>query len=269
MGGTRPTTTSKAPARSRWGLALTLAAAVSLTGADALGGDFLDAQRRYARVEAAWDAHRGDVRARFTAAKAAWPPRGLFIRAFKADDVVELWAAPAEGERLVRIRAFPVCARSGALGPKVTSGDLQVPEGFYRVDRFNPRSSYHLSLGLDYPNAVDRARAGKRPPGGDIFIHGACVTIGCLPLEDEPVAWLYLAAVLARDAGQRELPVHVFPCRLGDARCEARLAEASVDRPELAAFWESLRPGYDAFEQTGRPPRVTARATGYRVTPVE
>lgn len=261
--------TSIRTGRSSRAVALGVFAALALIGAEALAGDFLDGQRRHPRVEAAWKAHRADVRARFLAAEAAWPPQALFIRAFKADDLVELWAAPAEGERLVRVRAFDVCARSGALGPKAVSGDLQVPEGFYRVDRFNPRSRFHLSLGLDYPNAVDRARAGRRPPGGDIFIHGDCVTIGCLPLEDEPVSWLYLAAVLARDAGQRDIPVHVFPCRLDDARCAARLAEAAADRPDLAAFWESLRPGYDAFEATGRPPRVTARSTGYRVTPRE
>jgi len=261
--------TSRRPTRSGWAVALALAAVASLTGAEAFGGPFLDDQRRHPRVEAAYEAHRGDVEARFRAAKAAWPPQGLFLRAFKADDVVELWAAPAEGDRLVLVRAFPVCARSGALGPKAVSGDLQVPEGFYRVDRFNPRSRYHLSLGLDYPNAVDRARAGERPPGGDIFIHGACVTIGCLPLEDEPMAWLYLAAVLARDAGQAALPVHIFPCRLGDPRCAARLAEASAGRPDLADFWDSLRPGYEAFVETGRPPHVVARRTGYRVTRAE
>lgn len=57
---------------------------------------------------------------------------------------------------------------------KETEGDGRTPEGMYRIDRRNPNSSFHLSLGISYPNAQDRAHAaslGKRP-GGDIFIHG-------------------------------------------------------------------------------------------------
>ncbi len=60
------------------------------------------------------------------------------------------------------------------LGHKVTEGDGRTPEGLYWVDRKNPRSSFHLSLGINYPNAQDiaKARALGVDPGGDIFIHG-------------------------------------------------------------------------------------------------
>lgn len=60
------------------------------------------------------------------------------------------------------------------LGHKQIKGDGKTPEGDYRVDRRNPNSEFHLSVGIDYPNAADRAYAksiGKNP-GGDIFIHG-------------------------------------------------------------------------------------------------
>ena len=59
-------------------------------------------------------------------------------------------------------------------GPKQFHGDGKTPEGLYRIDRRNPKSSFHLSVGISYPNTADRAFAesqGKRP-GGDIFIHG-------------------------------------------------------------------------------------------------
>lgn len=59
-------------------------------------------------------------------------------------------------------------------GHKQIEGDGRTPEGTYIIDRRNPNSSFHLSLGISYPNAADRARAlalGKQP-GGDIFIHG-------------------------------------------------------------------------------------------------
>lgn len=248
-------------------LIVSLALALLLGAPCALAGAFATKQRGNGRVAKAWKAHQADIRETFRAADAAWPPQDVFLRAFKAEGAIELWAAPRTRERLVRVKTFPICAASGVLGPKARSGDGQVPEGFYTIDRFNPWSSYHLSLGLDYPNAVDRARAGADPPGGDIFIHGSCVTIGCLPILDEPVEWLYVAAVMARDAGQRSVPVHVFPCRFEVASCQTALVAAGQADPELARFWEAIRVGYDAFVASGQVPRTKATAAGYAITP--
>lgn len=239
--------------------------------AEARPSAFEVAQRKFPRVEAAFESHRADVERAFREAGAAWPPRGLFLRAYKHEGRLELWAKAGRGDTLVEVKRFAVCAKSGVLGPKAVSGDLQVPEGVYRVDRFNPRSRYHLSLGVDYPNAVDRARADGRPPGGDIFIHGDCVTIGCLPLEDGPIEWLYVAAVLARGHGaggragrDREdvIDVHIFPCRFGSGACEEELARHDAG---LQAFWDTLRPIHAAFEVDKRLPRVTIDARGYRL----
>jgi len=60
------------------------------------------------------------------------------------------------------------------LGHKRFEGDERTPEGDYVIDGRNPKSAYHLSLRISYPNAADRAyaRARGRSPGGDIFIHG-------------------------------------------------------------------------------------------------
>ncbi|MFK7751973.1 MAG: murein L,D-transpeptidase family protein [Sedimentitalea sp.] len=59
-------------------------------------------------------------------------------------------------------------------GDKQIKGDGKTPEGTYYIDRRNPNSSFHLSLGISYPNAQDRAEAKAlgESPGGDIFIHG-------------------------------------------------------------------------------------------------
>jgi murein L,D-transpeptidase YafK len=60
------------------------------------------------------------------------------------------------------------------VGHKQFEGDGKTPEGTYRIDRRNPNSEFHLSVGMNYPNVNDVAFAasqGKRP-GGDIFIHG-------------------------------------------------------------------------------------------------
>lgn len=60
------------------------------------------------------------------------------------------------------------------VGPKHFEGDGRTPEGHYTIDRGNPRSAYHLSLHISYPDAADRAYAATagRAPGGEIFLHG-------------------------------------------------------------------------------------------------
>jgi murein L,D-transpeptidase YafK len=211
-------------------------------------GTFLTRQLRAPRVSAALQAQAVQLRAAFDEAQADWPPRDLLLRGFKHEGVLEVWAGAAQGRHRVRIWALPICARSGVLGPKRREGDGQIPEGLYRIQRFNPRSAFHLSLGLNYPTAVDHARAGEGDPGSDIYIHGGCVSIGCLAIEDAPMERLYLAAVMARDRGQRGLPVHLFPCRFGEAACDAQLSERSGVDPDTIALWRSLRAEHDAFE---------------------
>lgn len=60
------------------------------------------------------------------------------------------------------------------IGHKQIEGDGRTPEGIYLIDRRNPNSQFHLSLGISYPNNADRAYAKSigKTPGGDIFIHG-------------------------------------------------------------------------------------------------
>lgn len=67
-------------------------------------------------------------------------------------------------------------------GGKAQEGDGKTPEGVFRIGRRNPRSAFHLSLGIDYPQAEDIARAGAAgvSPGGDIFIHGQPNSLGDL-----------------------------------------------------------------------------------------
>src|SRR5262245_32383592 len=105
---------------------------------------------------------RERLRARFDAARVAYPPRSLTLLALKEEKSLELWAGPEGAHRAVH--AYPVLAASGMPGPKLREGDLQVPEGVYRLLWLNPNSSYHLSMKVDYPNAFDlrRARAERR-----------------------------------------------------------------------------------------------------------
>ena len=88
-------------------------------------------------------------------------------------------------------------------GHKSEEGDGRTPEGTYLIDRRNPNSKFHLSIGISYPNAFDRAQAHARgkSPGGDIFIHGQPNafkgrngpdwTAGCIAVKDKEIEWIY------------------------------------------------------------------------------
>jgi len=72
------------------------------------------------------------------------------------------------------LRSYRVALGRDPVGHKQREGDGRTPEGDYTIDRRNPRSNYHLSLHISYPNTADRARAAGIgvDPGGDIMIHG-------------------------------------------------------------------------------------------------
>lgn len=212
------------------------------------------------RVARAREEKETGLRGRFKEAGVAYPAKRLFFRAFKRERELELWAGDGQGS-LKLIRTYQVAAASGELGPKRKEGDRQVPEGIYVIDRFNPRSSFHLSLGLNYPNASDRIRSDKKKPGGDIFIHGDQRSIGCLAMTDPIIREIYICALDA----QRPIAVHIFPTRLDAAGMRA-LASEYASQPELVTFWRELQPIYAAFEKNRQVPKVSVDASGaYRL----
>jgi murein L,D-transpeptidase YafK len=214
------------------------------------------------RVAAARHHVEAPMRALFASKGAAYPPQTLYLRAFKREQRLEMWSE-AQAGRFVLVKTFPICASSGRLGPKRAEGDEQVPEGFYEVRVFNTKSRFHLSLGIDYPNASDRV-LGRAPLGGDIMIHGGCVTIGCIPIEDAGIDEVFVAATDAHAAGH-PVVVHVFPTAMTDDAMRTLERDAGGDAA-LASFWRSLRPAYARFEATRRLPRTRVdRSTGLYV----
>lgn len=185
----------------------------------------------------------------------------VFLRAFKAEAVLELWENAEPGAPYRLLRTYPIARLSGGPGPKRREGDRQVPEGFYTIDRFNPNSRFHLSLGLDYPNDSDRIRGDKDKPGSDIFIHGSNVSIGCLAMTDPLIEEIYARCKAARDRGQRAIRVHLFPARFGTETMRSLERKQAKNGP-LLAFWRELRPAYLAFERTRTVPNVTVSRDG-------
>jgi len=222
---------------------------------------FKDTQRRFPRVRAAYREKGAWLTARLAEKELKPGEIHILLRAFKKERTLEVWVRKGNQGTFSRLLNYSFCAFSGILGPKRRQGDLQIPEGYYYIDRFNPWSNFHLSLGINYPNALDRIRATARDPGGDIFIHGSCVTIGCIPLTDDKIKELYLFAVEARNNGQARIPVHIFPARLSEENMEKLAAEYDFD-PNLITFWKNLKKGYDHFEKTKTVPKVTVTRTG-------
>ncbi|MCW8907129.1 MAG: L,D-transpeptidase family protein [Sedimenticola sp.] len=134
---------------------------------------------------------------RFQFSDIDWPPRRISLVVFKDTRLMEMWALGERGWR--HVKDYRVKGMSGSRGPKLKEGDLQVPEGSYRIEKLNPNSNYHLSLKLNYPNPFDRMQAerdGRDNLGGDIFIHGDRVSSGCLAMGDRAAEELFVLAAM-------------------------------------------------------------------------
>jgi murein L,D-transpeptidase YafK len=184
----------------------------------------------------------------------------LFLRALKKERKLEVWAKNKNQDTFTLIKTYDFCESSGVLGPKRQEGDNQIPEGFYQVSNFNPHSTYHLSFKINYPNKSDLFFADKKKPGNDIYIHGKCVTIGCIPLGDENIEELYLLAAKAKNAGGA-IHVHIFPSHMS-SKAYDKLQSEYEDNEELVSFWTNLKPVYDAFEKTKKLPVTKVDAKG-------
>ncbi|MCL6523906.1 MAG: L,D-transpeptidase family protein [Thermoflavifilum sp.] len=227
---------------------------------------FLQQQLSYATVQMAYRNKDSLLKAEFAAKGLKWPPHYVYIRSFKYDSQLEVWVKSSPADSFQLFKTYRICALSGTMGPKRMQGDYQVPEGFYYINHFNPKSSYHLSLGLNYPNTADLLSIHhNNDPGGDIYIHGSCVSRGCIPLTDSQIEEVYLLAVYAHDAGQDFIPVHIFPIRFGNPQSEEYLSKLKDISPSAQQLWHTLREAYRYFNHTHQLPVVMTDASGQYV----
>ena len=136
-------------------------------------------------------------------------PEVTQIRVYKTERRMELW----HDDQV--LRSYEIGLGFAPAGHKQQYGDGRTPEGTYTIDRRNPQSLYHLSLGISYPNADDvaRAEAAGVDPGGDIFIHGrgrgnrfvrGDWTVGCIAVTDAEIEEIYSMV-------RTETPIEIFP----------------------------------------------------------
>ena len=172
----------------------------------------------------------------------------IFIRIFKESMELEIWVK--SNDKFEFFKTYKICTYgSGTLGPKTKQGDGQAPEGFYFVtpQRLNPVSNFHLSFNLGYPNKYDRIHNRS---GGDLMVHGSCVSIGCYAITNPGIEEIYAIADAAFRNGQRFFRVHIFPFEMNEENMEKYKESKWVE------FWDNLKEGYNFFEKNKIPPNV-------------
>jgi murein L,D-transpeptidase YafK len=210
---------------------------------------FRSVQLNSSRVSQAWNKYNDTLRKSFEAKGINYPCKDIYLRTFKAQNEMELWARNSEDSMYRLVKTFHICALSGVLGPKRWEGDRQVPEGYYFIEDFNPNSDFYLSMLLNYPNYSDMVNAvDKQNPGGSIYIHGGCVTIGCMPMTDDVIQELYVICLNAKFNGETYIPVHIYPTRFTRTGLNY-LGRAYATDPTKQQFWVNLKAGYDYFEK--------------------
>ncbi len=223
---------------------------------------FIDYQRNFPRVADALNRKADTLKKQFATLGLQWPAKEIYIRSFKYDSQLEVWVRNNENESFKLFKTYAVCALAGTLGPKRMEGDYQVPEGFYYINAFKPNSLYHLSLGLNYPNASDKIVTQGTNPGGDIYIHGSCVTVGCIPLQDFQIEEVYILAMSAKSNGQDFIPVHIFPVKYNNAKSMAYFDKTTKDQTDIQQFDMKLKEVYDYFEKEKKLPVISINPKG-------
>ena len=162
------------------------------------------------------------------------------------------------------LKSYRVQLGGAPFGHKEREGDNRTPEGDYIIDRRNPNSAFHLSIGLDYPNEADRAHAKANgwEPGGDIFIHGRGPryqtaegdwTNGCIAVTDRQMEDIY---AMVRNG----TPITIFASKQQELGAAAQAAERAAAGHGRGVLVPALTPC-----ALDRPPPVLCGKVGLRV----
>lgn len=218
------------------------------------------------KVNELFNRKEDSLRAQFEAKRLSWPVRELYLRSFKLDAQLEVWVREEPGSPFKFFKTYKVCAPSGKLGPKRKEGDKQVPEGFYYINELNPRSNYHLSLGINYPNISDRIMGDSVRPGSAIYIHGDCVSVGCIAINNEQIEEVYMLVSSAKANGQEHVPIHIFPARFNNTKAQEPLNRMVKETPGYVPMLKAMQSVFYYFEQSRILPPVMVNRNGEYVT---
>jgi hypothetical protein len=178
----------------------------------------------------------------FSKVGVSYPPQEIALLAFKSERKVELWAKNSN-QPWTHIHNYPLTGFSGRLGPKLRENDKQIPEGVYKLVNFNPFSSMHLSMMINYPNGFDREKGyldGRKELGNNIFIHGSNLSVGCLAIGDLAIDQLF---ILSRRIGLNHVQLIIAPNDIRNSKPSTSTFAQPRWLPELyKQISESLKP---------------------------
>lgn len=216
---------------------------------------FREKQMNYTRVREAYTCKEKIVDKSLAVHSISHDSLRIYLRAFKAEKVIELWAKNIRDSVFVQIKEFTICDISGSEGPKRRYRDLQVPEGFYHISELNPYSKYYLSMAINYPNASDSIRGVHGHLGNQIYIHGSCISSGCLAMTDDRIRELFVYCIEAYNSGQAEIALTIYPARLTNENYSGLISEYRKDKDKIS-LWGDLKKSFDLFNQTRLQPRI-------------
>jgi murein L,D-transpeptidase YafK len=172
----------------------------------------------------------------------------VLVRIFKEESELEVWKQDTTGHFQI-LKVYPICRWSGDLGPKVTQGDRQAPEGFYTITPalMNPNSNYYLAINTGFPNTFDKANDRH---GDFLMIHGDCSSRGCYAMTDEQIGEIYSLARESFLGGQQSFQIQAYPFRMTPANLARHRTNPNM------AFWKMIKVGNDHFEATHLEPKV-------------
>ena len=178
----------------------------------------------------------------------------VFLRIFKNVKKLEVWVK--NGDKYKLFKKYWICYFSGGLVTKTKQGDSKSPEGFYFVKprQLNPWSNFHLSFNIGYPNRYDITHGYT---GGDIMVHGNCVSIGCYAMTDRRIEEIYTIIHKAFEQGQPFVRTHIFPFKMTENNI------TKYRNTKWNTFRRNLKEGYDYFEKHKVPPNVSVRNKKY------
>jgi murein L,D-transpeptidase YafK len=184
----------------------------------------------------------------------------ILLRIYKTESTLEVWKQDRDGKYAL-LESYPICKFSGKLGPKISEGDHQAPEGFYEVTpaQMNPLSREYLAFNIGFPNAFDRS-LGRT--GSVVMVHGGCHSIGCYAMTDRHMDEIYALIGEAFNGGQDKVQLQAFPFHM----TAENLAAHAESNPH-ATFWAMLKEGSDVFLKEGKPPTVAVCGHRYVFNP--
>ena len=222
---------------------------------------FRETQLNYTRIREAYSSKEKLVTKTLADHSISRDSLRINLLAYKTEKKIELWAKNKSDSVFSLIKEFPICDISGDIGPKRRYRDLQVPEGFYHISKLNPYSKYYLSMEINYPNASDSIRGVRGHLGNQIYIHGSCISSGCLAITDEKIKELFVYCVEAFNSGQEQIGFTIFPAKLTDVKY-ADLTSDYRKNKDIISLWADLKKYYDLYTQKKVQPKVSFLSDG-------